>query len=248
MFDASCITSSGPSLNDCLMVGPKLQDDLYDIMIRFRKYKYVLTADIKMMFRQVFINGENYKYHKVLWRRNPNEQLQIYELYIASAPYLAVKSLQKLAQLESESYPKASKVVVKDFYMDDVLTVCDTITELASLKLELINLLMKGGFELHKWNSNEQTILNNDIQHNLKEIKLDKNDISKTLGIVWNTKKDTLIFNHINYKEDKKFTKRKVLSEISKIYDPLGLIGPISFNGKFLMQQIGNQVLDGMMS
>lgn len=47
VFDASCKTSSGLSLNDCLMVGPNLQQDLLSILLRFRTFKYVITADIQ---------------------------------------------------------------------------------------------------------------------------------------------------------------------------------------------------------
>ena len=42
VFDASAKSSSGISLNDTLMVGPTIQDDLFSIMIRSRKY-HLLT-------------------------------------------------------------------------------------------------------------------------------------------------------------------------------------------------------------
>lgn len=46
VFDASCKTSTGKSLNDMLMVGPNLQDDLFDIILCLRQHKYAMSADV----------------------------------------------------------------------------------------------------------------------------------------------------------------------------------------------------------
>lgn len=46
VFDASSATSSGISLNDILRVGLTVQQDLLDILLRFRQHDYVLTVDI----------------------------------------------------------------------------------------------------------------------------------------------------------------------------------------------------------
>ena len=50
VFDASAVTTSGHSLNDCLMTGPKLQDDLFEIIIRFRFHRVALSADVAKMY------------------------------------------------------------------------------------------------------------------------------------------------------------------------------------------------------
>lgn len=55
VFDASAKTNNSTSLNDILMVGPTIQDKLVAYLIRFRTYKYVLTADIEKMYRQVLL-------------------------------------------------------------------------------------------------------------------------------------------------------------------------------------------------
>lgn len=46
VFDASCKTDSGISLNDALKVGPTLQQDVFTTIIKFRKWQYALTADV----------------------------------------------------------------------------------------------------------------------------------------------------------------------------------------------------------
>ena len=46
VFDASAKTTSGYSLNECLLTGPKLQDDLFNFLIRFIFFKVALSADV----------------------------------------------------------------------------------------------------------------------------------------------------------------------------------------------------------
>ncbi|XP_075156375.1 uncharacterized protein LOC142229674 [Haematobia irritans] len=61
VFDASCRNSSGESLNDLLMVGPTVQEDLYSTLILFRFHKFVITADIKQMYRCLTYLSQLYK-------------------------------------------------------------------------------------------------------------------------------------------------------------------------------------------
>ena len=56
VFDASSKTTSGVSLNEALLVGPVLQQDLFSILLRFRTFRYAITADVAKMYRQVLID------------------------------------------------------------------------------------------------------------------------------------------------------------------------------------------------
>ncbi|XP_018399600.1 PREDICTED: uncharacterized protein LOC108777259 [Cyphomyrmex costatus] len=57
VFNASCRTSDGTSLNDHMLIGPKLQRDLATVIMQWRQYRYVFTADIAKMYRQI-LQGE----------------------------------------------------------------------------------------------------------------------------------------------------------------------------------------------
>ncbi|XP_058814206.1 uncharacterized protein LOC131678231 [Topomyia yanbarensis] len=104
VFDASCRTSSGYSLNDALMVGPVVQDDLLDVILRFRLHRYALVADIAKMYRMVQVQPADQPLQKILWRDSSAEPIKIFQLTTvtygtASAPYLATKCLQTLAEV-----------------------------------------------------------------------------------------------------------------------------------------------------
>lgn len=76
VFDASAATSSGKSLNDVLCIGPKLQADLRDILLCSRMHKYIFTADIVKMFRQILIHPEDRLYQHIFWRDSPDNEIQ----------------------------------------------------------------------------------------------------------------------------------------------------------------------------
>lgn len=68
VFNASCKTSNGSTLNDHLMIGPKLQPDLSSIILRWRQFRYVYTADIAKMFRQIRVHRDDVDFQRILWR------------------------------------------------------------------------------------------------------------------------------------------------------------------------------------
>lgn len=53
VFDASAPSSTNIFLNDLQMIGSTIQHDLLSIVLRFRTYPYVMSADITMMYRQI---------------------------------------------------------------------------------------------------------------------------------------------------------------------------------------------------
>ena len=77
VFDGSATTSSGQSLNDTLMVGPTVQDDLYSIIMRFRFYPIALSADIAKMYRQLALEDKSKEFHRILWRSNKSMKSNI---------------------------------------------------------------------------------------------------------------------------------------------------------------------------
>ena len=67
VFDTSAKTSKGLSLNNVFMAGPTIQDKLFEHLIRFRFRTFFLTADIGIMFRQIWIHPDDRKFQRVLW-------------------------------------------------------------------------------------------------------------------------------------------------------------------------------------
>ncbi|GFS66717.1 integrase catalytic domain-containing protein [Trichonephila clavipes] len=80
VFDASSKTSSGLSLNDMLMVGPRVQPELFPILIQFRIFSVAICADVDKMFRQIKVHEEDVDWQRILWRDSPTEPIREYRL------------------------------------------------------------------------------------------------------------------------------------------------------------------------
>ncbi|XP_059223692.1 uncharacterized protein LOC131997178 [Stomoxys calcitrans] len=191
VFDASCRTANGVSLNNILRVGPTLQEDIFAILTRFRFHKFALVADITKMYRQVLVDERDCLWQCILWRNSPNDPLSSYKLKTLTygtscAPYLAVKCLQELAKQESSNFPVGSKVTLRDFYVDNLMTGGNTIEEAINIKQEVSALLQKGGFFLRKFAANNEKIISDVREEDREEIvKVDDTQFVKTLGLRW---------------------------------------------------------------
>jgi hypothetical protein len=159
VFDASAKTSNGVSLNEKLMVGPVVQQDLFAIITRFRLHIIVISADITKMYRQIQLDKEDRKYQRILWRRDPSHPVQVYELNtvtygIASSSYLATRCIQQLALEEGSNNPEAQRSIMQDTYVDDLLIGAKTVREARALRDNIVAILDRGCFPLNKWASN----------------------------------------------------------------------------------------------
>lgn len=78
VFDASAKNHKGVLFNDALQVGPVLQDNLIDIIIRFRFHKIVIISDLQKMYHQVMIHHDDRDFQHVLWRFSIDESIMEY--------------------------------------------------------------------------------------------------------------------------------------------------------------------------
>ncbi|XP_018369742.1 PREDICTED: uncharacterized protein LOC108765485 [Trachymyrmex cornetzi] len=241
VFDASSPTKSGKSLNDYLLVGSTIQPELFEIIIRFRLHSYVLTGDIVKMYRQVRIKPEHRAYQCILWRSNPEEPPTTYSLNtvtygVASSPFLAIRSLQQLSVDHEKTYSAAS-VIARDFYVDDMITGAASVQQLREIKTQVTDILMTAGFELSKFRSNVSLGQDEHLDHyGLTD--------AKVLGLLWQSKADSLRYEATCNSIPEIVTKRTMLSLITQIFDPLGLIGPVTIKAKILMQSLWQLKID----
>ena len=61
-------------LNDTIHAGPKFQNELFDVLVRFRRNPVGLACDIKEMYLQIEIEEKDRPYFKILWRDCENDR------------------------------------------------------------------------------------------------------------------------------------------------------------------------------
>ncbi|XP_063924727.1 uncharacterized protein LOC135138680 [Zophobas morio] len=243
VFDASAKTSNKQSLNDNLLAGAVLQQDLFSIIVRFRTFQYVLNADIAKMYRQIKIHPNDTNYQLVLWRNHPSEPLNTYRLLTLTygtkpASFIATRCLKELADQNQARYPIASEIIRRDFYMDDLLTGADSIEDLTEIKNDVTAILKQGQFELRKFQSNELSVVSNNDNFHDSNVQLHKDKFTKILGLCWNPTVDNLSYEIILKNIPNKVTKRAILSVTAQIFDPLVLLGPIIMHAKLILQRL----------
>ncbi|XP_045471473.1 uncharacterized protein LOC123678479 isoform X1 [Harmonia axyridis] len=106
-------------------------------------------------------------------------------------------------------------------------------------------------FQLRKWLTNSSDLIehfNIDINVKSSILNLSVNQNSKTMGVFWNASSDTIEYNisqELGYlKENKNITKRSILSAISQLFDPMGLVSPIVMKAKFILQLVWKEKED----
>lgn len=244
VFNASATTSSGKSLNDIQLPGPALQNDIFSILLRFRQHKYVACADVEKMFRQVLIQPDQRSLQLILWRHKPTDPLSVYQLNTvtygtASAPYLSMRCIRQLALDCNDDV--ISRIISEDIFVDDLITGSDNYQTLLDTCEKITNVMQSGCFLLRKWT------FNSDVTRSAPtHLFVGEHTQNKTLGIGWHNDSDELYYTTKvdNYSSVSKLNKRVMLSIISQIYDPLGLLAPTVIISKILLQKLWLSKLD----
>lgn len=249
VYNASQEGENGVSLNEQLLIGPSLQQELRDTLLRWRMHKTCFIADIIKMYRQIRVRREDVDYQRIVWRFRPEDPVKDYRLLTvtfgtACAPYLAIKTLKQIAKDEGqdEKFSRAIEIINHDFYVDDCLSGSHDEDTAIEVQRELTEVLKRGGFELQKWCSNSEKFMNEiepERRANGIEVNLNRKAKVKTLGIIWNVREDELqVTSEINILEDKKITKRNVVSVIASLFDPMGWLAPVIALAKIFMQKL----------
>ena len=114
----------GLSLNDTLLKGPDVLQNLIGIVFRFREHRVALTADVEAMFLQVCVPKDECRFLRFLWRDDPSSKVDVYEYTrhifgAKSSPTCANFALKQTARDNINLSPNAAQVAERNFYMGD---------------------------------------------------------------------------------------------------------------------------------
>ena len=244
VFNASARNSEGNSLNDHLMIGANLLPDIVLTVNRWRCYKFAFVADVSKMYLRIALHPDDWKLQTILWRSDPHDEISTYVLPTvtfgcSSSSFLASRTLRQLANDEGINYSQAVNVLREEMYMDDVLSGDHDMTS-ALIKQEQLNTMMsKGNFQLAKWMSNDERLLEKiDTELIATEATLKVGMGFSVLGLVWNPILDVFQFNAVLPTLEAPLTRRKVLSSVAGMFDPCGWISPIIVQLKIFLQSL----------
>ena len=176
--------------------------------------------------------------HPFLWRNDDaNNSIQTLVMTAVSfgdrpAGTIAILALKKLALMFDKEYPDACKVIGESTYVDDII---DSRSSHESVQTNIDNIETVHSFKVKGWTISGVNNTEVDVNHKYERV----------LGVVWDPVRDILCFNTEikDFSDDGKigeceFTKRIAFSMINRIYDPLGLISPVTVKGKMLLREL----------
>ena len=227
VFDASAKPHSlANSVNECMHTGPPLQPLLWNVMIRARMSTYLLLADLQKAFLQISFKEEDRDAFRFLFNINDKEEhfrFTRVPFGAEASPFMLGATLQHHFNKQLSEFEDTVQALRENTYVDNLMKTGGDVKELKRFKQEATEILESARFPVHKWESN------------VPELDSETNP-SKLLGIAWNKKEDTLEIQ-AQREEVKPVTKRSILSQLSSIYDPLGLISPTMVEGKRIYRE-----------
>ena len=224
------------SLNDCLETGPSLIQSLADILTRFRLRKCAYIADIAKAFLQIVVDPRDRDSLRLLWFEA--DHVIVYRFNrlpfgLSSSPFILAATLKYLLESSNLSTEEVM-IVLKAFYVDDLVSSKDSEEEVLVERAKVKEVLEEASMELCKWNSNSIVLkgLFSEGQDTLSEVE-------SVLGMVWDTRQDVIHVNNSRILErlGNRNTKEELYSVIAQVFDPMGLLSPYVLIAKGLLHK-----------
>ncbi|KAK3093009.1 hypothetical protein FSP39_009964 [Pinctada imbricata] len=245
VFDSSA-QFQGTSLNDVLIKGPDLANNLQGILMQFRKERFAVLADVEQMFHNFRVTEDHRNYLRFLWHANNDIEEPLTEFRMTvhvfgnrTSPAVANYGIRR-SVLSAE--PDVQEYVCHNFYVDDGLMSFTSVEKAVDLVKRTQHALYDGGrLRLHKVASNSTEVLaqfpKEDLAKDLKNLDFGHDSLpeQRSLGIAWDIMTDSFVFR-VN-PESKPFTRRGVLSVINSLFDPIGITAPVTLEGKLLLRE-----------
>ena len=256
VFNSSA-SYQGHKLNDYWLKGPDLLNNLFGVVLRFRENEVAISGDISKMYHRVLIPKEDQDVHRFLWRNLETErEPDIYAKTVLTfgdkpAPAMAQISLRKTTEEALKTSPEAAKTLLENSYVDDICDSVPTVEKAQQLTADVYKVLASGGFRVKGWTSNRVLIEDYSVQDESSSegMKLLLNEAAeKVLGLVWDSLNDVFSYKvnvqlakfgqTANSNMPERMTKRMILSQIARIFDPLGFAAAFIIKAKMGMQHL----------
>ena len=247
VYDGSAKCKRGaPSLNDALYRGQVILKDLCALLLNARIKPIVVIADIEKAFLQLGLQEDDrdlvrFFYYKDM--ENPSmDNLQVYRFCrvpfgLICSPFLLGATVRHhLRSSDSD----AAKAIEDSIYVDNVIMGVNSVDEALQLYHDGKTIFKEASMNLREWGSNSTDFL----QALPKEDQI-QGTLNKLLGVTWDCKTDVLCMKGPKITPGTtNLTKRAVLKAIASVFDPLGLIAPITIPGRIFLQDLWKQGID----
>ena len=240
VFDCAAKCGEG-SLNDRCLQGPDLVNRLFAVLLRFRLGQLGVQADISAMYHQVRVPPCDRDALRFLWFLR--DKIVHYRMtsHLFGGVWCASVSayaLQRTIRDLPSCDPLVEDAVLRNTYVDDCLQSVDSVSEVMHVIREVPKALRTGGFHLTKFVVSDEAIMKAiPTCDRAKEVHdFSEDSVGRALGVKWAVAADQFFFEAPALPEEQ-LTRRSLLSYVSSVFDPLGLVSPMILEGKLIFQK-----------
>jgi len=227
VFDASCKVGRSPSLNGCLEKGPNFLELIPAMLLRFRMGRIGVIADIRKAFLMIEVDEEDRDYLRFLWWEDSTQtKVKVYRhnrvvFGMNCSPFLLAAVITHHLNLKRTESPHVVDKIQNSLYVDNLVTVVDSNEDYEEIRYWATRALGEAKMELRQW---ERSGVKGESR------------VTGVLGMKWDKMSDVLFCEAIPHAIPLKITKRIILSQIQRIFDPLGILSPALIVPKALLQ------------
>ena len=226
-----------PSLNEASYQGVNNMQNMLRLIMLFRTNKYVLLGDLRQAFLQIHLKLLSDK-NKFCFFLKVGNRLRCFRYntllfgYCCS-PFILNHVIKHIAKMHPDD--ECSRMIASNFFVDNLVKTGNSVEELTQLYRECASRLDAVNFDLRSCNSNSSELVNlmkSDSRY-IKHGQL----LDKVLGYLYSPETDTMQLHPVNL-DSSANSKRKILSESSKPYDPLSFCSPVTIRSKQLLSRL----------
>ena len=241
VYDCICGQSADkPSLNDVLQSTPPELNDLTGILIRFPMNKFAITTDIEKAFLHVCLDEKDRDVTRFLWLKDPSNPMSSLTTYRFKAvlfgatcsPFILCATIIKHLGNNRDNW--VSKHLIRDIYVDNIISSFSREHDVIEFYRDTRAMMSAASFNLRSWNSKSKSVR----EAAKTDQVLDKDEFSKVLGMKWDANNDLISFPERLIPMSGVITKREVLQHTTRLYDPLGLLTPVTIQAKIIPQEL----------
>ena len=231
---------TGMSINQTLYQGPvsKWMPDVLKLILRIRCYPHIILGDVSMMFWMIKVAQKDRRWQRFMYQGENDKLPRIYEMLavvmgMICSPFIALFIVRKLCTMNENSFKDAVAAVRDSQYVDDLCAVADSEEEAIKIAIQMVGLFAKASMKVHKIMASTTAIMD---KAGIEIESRSQQDVHRILGVQWRPKTDTIEFSFADAMDDNKVeTRRTILSQLSRIWDPSGQISPVILVGKMIL-------------